>query len=243
MTVGSLFAGIGGFDLGFERAGFEIVWQVEIDEYCRRVLERHFPRAERFGDIRECGIANLRPVSILCGGFPCQDISTAGQRAGINGEKSGLWKEMLRVIRELRPEYVIVENVSALLFRGMETVLGDLADSGYDAEWDRIPACAIGAPHIRERIWIVAYPHSDRERCILGGFCEHSSHDESPNESLSQFAALAKSEWNWSAQPCMAGVADGVPEYMDRYAHLGNAVVPQIAQWIAERIKQIFITA
>jgi DNA (cytosine-5)-methyltransferase 1 len=174
MTHGSLFSGIGGFDLGFERAGIETVWQVEIDAYCRKVLAKHFPKAQRFEDIRECfgqhcAFAEtrknyLRGVDILSGGFPCQDISNAGKRAGIDGERSGLWSEYARIIRELRPRYVVVENVAALLGRGMERVLGDLAAIGYDAEWESIRASDVGAPHRRERIWIVAYPESDIRR-------------------------------------------------------------------------------
>jgi len=158
LTHGSLFSGIGGFDLGFERAGIETTWQVEIEDYARRVLQRHFPRAQRFNDIRECGKHNLAPVDIVSGGFPCQDISNAGKRAGIDGERSGLWSEYARIIRELRPRYVVVENVAALLGRGMERVLGDLAACGYDAEWQSISAAHVGAPHLRERIWILAYP-------------------------------------------------------------------------------------
>lgn len=115
MTMGSLFAGIGGFDLGFERAGFQTVWQVEINEWARKVLAKNFPHAERYADIRECGRHNLKPVDVICGGFPCQDISNAGLRAGIEGERSGLWSEFARVINELQPKYVLIENVAALL--------------------------------------------------------------------------------------------------------------------------------
>ncbi|ADV83852.1 DNA cytosine methyltransferase [Terriglobus saanensis] len=161
-TVGSLFAGIGGIDLGFERAGFRTVWQVEINPYCQRVLAKNFPHAERYADIRECGAHNLKPVDVIVGGFPCQDISNAGKRAGITGERSGLWGEYARIVRELRPRFVFVENVAALLGRGMGTVLGDLAEIGYDAEWEIVSAADVGAPHLRERIWIVAYPNCGR---------------------------------------------------------------------------------
>ena len=137
-TVGSLFAGIGGFDLGFERAGFKTVWQVEIDSYCQKVLAKNFPEAERFGDIRECGSHNLKPVDVICGGYPCQDISVAGQGKGLTGERSGLWGHYRRIIGEIRPRYVLVENSPALTSRGLGTVLGDLASLGYDAEWDCI---------------------------------------------------------------------------------------------------------
>ena len=156
LRVLDLFSGIGGFSLGLERTGgFRTVAFCEIDKRCRSVLRHHWPEVPIFDDVRtltgvEC--------DVICGGFPCQDISVAGKRAGITGERSGLWSEYARLIGELRPRYVIVENVSALLIWGLGRVLGDLAALGYDAEWHCIPASAVGAPHRRDRIWIVAYP-------------------------------------------------------------------------------------
>jgi len=168
MKVGSLFAGIGGFDLGLERAGFEIAWQVEIDPYCQRVLAKHWPHVQRYGDIRAIDWTTVPRVEVLCGGFPCQDLSFAGKRAGIDGERSGLWSEYVRAIRALRPRYIIVENVPGLLTNEyMGRVLGDLAQSGYDAEWDCLPASAFGAPHRRDRVWITAH-HAERPRCGRG---------------------------------------------------------------------------
>ena len=159
----SLFAGIGGFELGLERSGgFETVAQCEIDPYCNKVLAKHWPEVKRYGDIRELNAATLHrdgiTVRAICGGFPCQDISNAGKQAGIDGERSGLWSEYARLVGELGPEVVFVENVSALLGRGLDRVLGDLAALGYDAWWDCIPASAVGAPHQRDRLWLVAYP-------------------------------------------------------------------------------------
>jgi len=162
MRVGSLFAGIGGFDLGLSWAGYDIVWQVELDEWCRKVLAKHWPDATRFADIRDCGLHNLEPVDVICGGFPCQDISLAGKQAGLDGERSSLWWEMRRIVGELRPRYVIVENVPNLLIRGFDRVLGSLSEIGYDAEWDVISAQDVGAPHLRQRLWIVAYPTGAR---------------------------------------------------------------------------------
>ena len=158
LTFGELFAGIGGFSLGLERAGMECKWQVEIDDYARRVLHKHWPNVRRHDDVRTFPPAeDDYSVDIICGGFPCQDISVAGKGAGLAGKRSGLWYEFARIIGELRPRYVIVENVAALLHRGMDTVLGDLSTLGYDAEWHVIPASAVGAPHRRDRVWIVAY--------------------------------------------------------------------------------------
>lgn len=165
LTIGSLFAGIGGLELGLERGigdGAHTVFQVEQNAYCRAVLAKHWPDALRFDDVRTVGAENLPAVDVLCGGFPCQDVSAAGRRAGIVvGTRSGLWFEYSRIIRELRPRYVVVENVAALLTLGLDAVLGELAESGYDAEWDCIPASSVGAPHQRDRIFVVAYPAGD----------------------------------------------------------------------------------
>lgn len=163
MRIGSLFAGIGGLELGLERAGLgPVIWQVEQDEYCRRILARHWPDAARYDDVRTVGASSLEPVDLICGGFPCQDLSFAGKGAGLAGARSGLWSEFARIVRELRPRYVVVENVPALLARGLGVVLGDLAACGYDATWDCIPAAAVGAPHLRYRLFVVAYPQGLR---------------------------------------------------------------------------------
>jgi DNA (cytosine-5)-methyltransferase 1 len=162
LRVGSLFSGIGGFDLGLERAGgFHTAWFCEQDEFCQHVLAQHWPGVPCYPDITQLRGADVEPVDVLCGGFPCQDLSYAGAGAGLAGARSGLWSEYARLIGELRPRYVVVENVSALLARGLGVVLGDLAALGYDAEWDCIPASAVGAPHQRDRIWLVAYPSRD----------------------------------------------------------------------------------
>jgi DNA (cytosine-5)-methyltransferase 1 len=160
LTIGSLFSGIGGLELGLERAGLgPVLWQVECDPFCRSVLAKHWPNATRYDDVRT---AQPPPADVLCGGFPCQDISDAGKRAGIGGERSGLWEHFARLIGVLRPRYVVVENVSALLSRGMGRVLGDLAALGYDAEWSSLRASDVGAPHRRERIFIVAHAAGQR---------------------------------------------------------------------------------
>lgn len=158
-----LFSGIGGFSLGLERSGLcETVAFCEIEPFPRKVLAKHWPEVPIYNDVRKLTADTLSrdgiAVDVICGGFPCQDISTAGKGAGLAGERSGLWSEIARLVGELRPRFVIVENVSALLGRGLGTVLGDLASIGYDAEWHCIPASHVGAPHRRDRIWIVAYP-------------------------------------------------------------------------------------
>ena len=162
MRIGSLFSGIGGLELGLEWAGVgRAVWQVERDEWCRNILAKHWPDAERFDDVRTVGAHNLSDVEVICGGFPCQDISYAGRGAGLAGERSGLWFEYARIVRELRPRFVVVENVSALLARGLDAVLGTLASLGYDAEWSCIRASDVGARHRRERVFVVAWRVDD----------------------------------------------------------------------------------
>ncbi len=155
ITFGSLFAGIGGIDLGFERCGMQCKWQVEINDYAQKVLAKHWPKVHRERDIRECSARNLDWVDVIAGGFPCQDISYAGLGAGLDGERSGLFFEAVRLVRELQPRAVVLENVAALLTRGLDRVLGTLAEIGYDAEWHCIPAAYVGAPHIRDRVFVI----------------------------------------------------------------------------------------
>lgn len=168
MNILSLFSGIGGLELGLERAGMTVVGQVEIDPFCRRVLAKHWPNVPRHDDVRTAAdwwLSEERPhVDLICGGFPCQDISTAGRRVGINGERSGLWSFMADTVRQLRPRYVLMENVAAILVRGLDTVAADLAEIGYDLWWDCLPAAAVGAPHRRDRWFGVAYPQRSELR-------------------------------------------------------------------------------
>src|SRR5579863_5342656 len=178
LTIGSLFSGIGGGELGLEQTGyFRTIWQVEIKPYCRRILAQQWPNAEQFDNVRTVGKHNLKPVDILIGGFPCQDISTAGTMEGIHGKRSGLWAEYRRILRELQPTYILVENVSALRYvtksqgtlqpAPIATILGDLAESRYDAEWISLHARQFGLPHNRERVFILAYPNGSRVAQIL----------------------------------------------------------------------------
>jgi DNA (cytosine-5)-methyltransferase 1 len=251
LTVGSLFSGVGGFDLGFERAGMETIWFCESDDFCRDVLAKHWPGVPIYDDIRTLDTGCLPRPDILAGGFPCQDLSIAGKRAGLSGQRSGLWREYLRVIRDLRPRYVVVENVTGLLVRGMGTVLGDLASCGYDAEWDCLPASAFGAPHQRERIFLIAYPS-----CIAGQ-CRILTHGSDgfprdPQWRAAQGIATGRGWKRWLIQACATvdrqdaypwfrDVDDGLSSPLDerRLVALGNAVVPQVAEYVARRIKAV----
>jgi DNA (cytosine-5)-methyltransferase 1 len=226
VTFGSLFAGIGGLDLGLERAGMRCLWQVEIDPFCRKVLAKHWPTVPRFDDVTQVDKYNLPPVDLICGGFPCQDISLAGKGAGIDGERSGLWREMYRIICDVRPRYVLVENVSALTSRGLDRVLGNLAEGGFDAEWDCIPAAAVGAPHRRDRVFVVA--HSDYARLEIW---------QDPT-GLREFSATVGAG-QWATEPDVGRVANGVPSRVDRLRALGGAVVPQVAEYIGRRIMEV----
>lgn len=235
-TVGSLFSGIGGIDLGLERAGFEISWQVEIDSFCTKVLSAHWPEVKRYGDIRELSGGELTPVDLLCGGFPCQPFSVAGQRRGVRDHR-WLWPEFARLLRVVRPQYALIENVPGLLgFGGMSEILRDLAGLRYDAEWSIIPAAAVGAPHLRGRVFIIAYPNSvgtyerPNSRPLSDDFrAVFPWRDKTGEKDPKSY--LEHSPW-WDTEPELDRVADGVPLRMDRLKSLGNSVVPQVAEYI-----------
>jgi DNA (cytosine-5)-methyltransferase 1 len=229
ITFGSLFAGIGGFDLGFERAGMECIWQVEINDYAQKVLAKHWPKVHREADIKTVGRHNLKYVDVICSGFPCQDISYAGRGAGLDGERSGLFFEAIRVVRELQPRVVVLENVAALLTRGLDRVLGTLAEIGYDAEWHCIPAAYVGAPHIRDRVFILGYANcgrresggdawkTARHRLSTGAASSHASsmadtdlqHGERWAESQQSPSEgwQARLEFFWSGSDAIAGLS------------------------------------
>lgn len=266
MTVYETFCGIGGFSLGFKRAGFEIIGGCEIDPYARAVYEKNFG-IKPDGDIRS--IESI-PADIICGGFPCQDISIANpNRKGLDGERSGLWWELARIIKNSSPRYVVLENVSALLSKGLGDILRFFSEVRYDVEWDCLRASDFGAPHLRDRIWIVAHPKSIRDRGVLRKLY---SKDEKTSESKKQYQdqtqqfnngskTMAYTECegykgyinqegqiagrggqqhtNWTIEPDVGRVVNGLPYRSHRIRCLGNSIVPQISQWIAERIKEI----
>jgi DNA (cytosine-5)-methyltransferase 1 len=236
MRVLDLFSGIGGFSLGLERTGgFETVAFCEIEPFCQLVLAKHWPKVPCYNDVRTLTADRLAAdgigVDVICGGFPCQDISFAGSGVGLQGERSGLWREYSRLISELRPQFVIVENVSALLSRGLGDVLRDLAEIGYDAEWHCIPASYVDAGHLRDRIWVVANPASHRRK-------PYEFDVASPQTSSRRQCSRngPKIGWKWEPEPCVDRVVHGLPKRMDRVTALGNAVVPQIPELIGRAI-------
>ena len=215
LTIGSLFSGVGGLDLGLERglsaAGLEArtIWQVEANPFARAVLARHWPSAIRYPDVREVG-DDLVPVDLLCGGFPCQDISQAGRQAGITADtRSGLFYELARIARVVRPRVLVLENVAAIVGSNdgadLAAVLGELAALGYDGWWDCVPAAAVGAPHRRDRwffVGVAADTLSERPQRLL-------------QARAAAGAALGSRGWS-HPQPGMGGAPDGVPGRLDR---------------------------
>lgn len=216
MRVLDLFSGIGGFSLGLEDVGvFETKMFCEIDPFARKVLRKNFPDVPIHEDVTKLTITPNQ-YDVICGGFPCQDISNSGKGEGLAGARSGLWFEYKRLIREGQPKYVIIENVAALRSRGLTRVLKDLWEVGYDAEWHVISASSVGAPHQRERLWIIAYPHSAQLK--RGGISRRIQ------EKISDISHLRWGE----DKPGVERTLNGIPHQMDRLRCLGNAVVPLI---------------
>jgi len=346
LTVGSLFSGVGGIELGFKREGFETKWFIENNEYCKAVLRKHWPDVPIYGDISTVDFTRLESVDILTGGFPCQDISCANPKGeGIVGSRSGLWVYYKEAIRILRPRYAVIENVPNLINKGLNVVLGDLAEIGYDAEWNIVSARSVGARHLRRRLFIVAYPKFEGlerreerlqegswnrfERCgtdvadsnqlngndggrragairmeqseatklrgseedVANITIQRLPQPETSEQPLAIFDAERgslqlrelreqnmqgiwrrdpadipdtddtkttrqrehrreissisepegfnnNSKGGWSTESRVGRVADGIPKRVDRLKFLGNAVVPQVAQFIAQRIKE-----
>ena len=281
MTFGSLFSGIGGIDLGFERAGMTCLWQVEIDDFCQKVLTKHWPDVPKYKDIRNVGKENLKTVDLIAGGFPCQDISWTWRGKGLQGKKSNLWCEYYRVIEEIKPKFAVIENVGNLKSRGLVTILQDLAKIGYNAEWATIDTRDFGCPHPRPRVFITAYREwmpivfaFECEPCEMCGepicpYCKihyadcscfgpHSEMDgwelqektwglvaypDMPGCKKQCGASTIPAEhitselyrW-WKTEPGMGRVANGVSHRLDRLKSLGNAVVPQVAEYIGKAI-------
>ena len=244
VTFGSLFAGIGGLDLGLERAGMRCAWQVEIDPFCRRVLAKHWPDVQRFEDVKDVGRDSLPAVDLIAGGFPCQPYSSAGKQRGAEDDRN-LWPEYRRIVAELRPRYVLAENVLGIVSTYLDTVLSDMEQLGYTWGAFDIPAVAFNAPHRRERIFVVAYTTGDRRD---GGQRKDEykrQHDPMGRDQQlvgngsNRVMACAGHAGHWDAEPAVGRVADGVPRRVDRLRALGSAVLPQVAEWIGRRIVAI----
>lgn len=304
-TVGSLFSGIGGIDLGLERAGMTIRWQVEKDDWCRRVLLKHWPDVPKYEDITTLTGHELERVDVLAGGFPCQPASTAGSRKGNEDVERWLWPHFEKLIRVLRPRIVLVENVPGLFTvnggAAFGEIIGSLASMRYDCEWEVLSAADVGAPHLRKRVWIVAHANRDdatrfgtqcsdtdcRRRIedaeqrsefkgaddsrsrrtgdtdLADAGCE-SERTESIRSDRERFHGKAEGVWSatgdrssdgcnaprrifdgeiggeWEPESNIRRVAHGVPKRVDRLRGLGNAVVPQIVEWIGKRIRAAY---
>ena len=241
MTIGSLFSGIGGLDLGLERAGHTVRWQVESNAYCRAILNRHWPTVPCHDNVTTLTGQELAPVDIICGGFPCQPVSHAGLQRGAIDDR-WLWPNFARLLGVLRPRYALLENVPGLLTanggREFGHILADLADGGYDAEWDCLPASAIGAPHLRYRVFIIA-TLADSNRTGPQGrelLPQRPGERVIGEDSLGTRFFDAPIGGEWVPEPDVGRVAHGVPKRVDRLKTLGNAVVPQVAEWLGRRL-------
>ena len=312
LTVGSLFSGIGGLDLGLERAGMKVIWQSEIDPYCNKVLKKHWPEVINHGNIKDIDWGTVERPDIICGGYPCQPFSQAGKRRGKDDPRH-LWPWVRDAISELRPSYAILENVRGHLTLGGLQVIGELAEIGYDAEWRVVSAASLGAPHRRDRIIIVAYPNDSRSgtsKCRtdsnwqtqiqeqqnisqfgISGCCANvadtskqqfngrghrdSSKETEKRQTLQEqidksscevsdsdcernggwlggvqqssiFGRLGEDNergencytgWKWwEVEPDVGRVAHGIPARVDRLRGIGNAVVPQVAEYIGRLV-------
>ena len=241
LRVLDLFSGIGGFSLGLERTGgFTTTAFCEIEPFPRKILAKHWPDVPCFHDVRALTADQVGPIDVITGGFPCQDISTAGKQAGLGkGTRSGLWSEIVRLVGDLQPSFVIVENVANLLSGPAERpggwfgrVLGDLAEIGYDAEWHCIPASYVGAWTERERVWLLAYPVEEQwERVPEKPILRQSSLSVELCGSFAQWPGRSN-----LPDTRFCRTSNGVPNRMDRIACLGNAVIPQIPELIGRAI-------
>ena len=250
MNVLDLFSGIGGFSLGLERAGMRTVAFCEIEPYCRAVLRKHWPDVPIFEDVRKLTAADVSGVDVICGGFPCQDISVAGAQEGIEGERSGLWGEIRRLIGDIRPRYAIMENVTNLIAgengEWFAKILGDLAALGYDSEWHCLRASRIGYPHQRDRVWILAHPTSERRDiqegaapALLSPKCLQNF-EQSGSRWKREISGHSMERVGWKVEPAIRGSDDGIPdELAEKMIHaLGNSIVPAFPEIIGRAIMQ-----
>lgn len=252
LKVLDLFSGIGGFAYGLEQTGlYETVAFCEWDKKCQAVLEKHWPSVPKFSDIAnlvylEGGILHddlegstvFTEVDVITGGFPCQDISLAGKGAGLEGERSGYWKHYKRLIQEIKPKGVIIENVSALRNRGLDQVLQDLHEIGYDAEWHCITASHLGATHQRDRIWIIAYSHSFGRKGFKPLEClsPYGQGGQGRKENLQQVYNNPFGRSNSIPQPLLRGMDVRLAGRMDRLKQVGNSVYWPIVEQLGSHL-------
>jgi DNA (cytosine-5)-methyltransferase 1 len=243
----SLFAGIGGFDLGLERAGMQCVGQVEIDSYCQSILSKHWPDVKRMGDIRDVTAESFESVELICGGFPCQPFSVAGQRKG-KSDNRFLWPEMCRVIQAYRPAWVLGENVAGIIDMALDDVLSELESYGYSVQCFVIPACAVDAAHRRDRVWIIAHSTG------IGWDCRENTSEGClartvPTDSIesgcgwtSEIRRVPGISWLQAASE-FCGVDDGISKKLDnaRLKACGNSVHPGIVEEIGKAIRRAHI--
>jgi len=263
LTHGSLFSGLGGIDLGFDRAGIETKWQVEINPFCREILTQHWPNVRRYEDVKTIRGREIEKVDIISGGFPCQDVSLCGLRKGLAGERSGLFYEFQRILKETYPQWVVIENVCGLLTsnhgRDFRTVTDALQEIGYGIEWRVLDAQFFGVPQRRRRVFIVGHLGADIPLRVLfrdasmverrvstkkdGAPCFRSLPLRAESVKHGNLPILVAECPNAPSCIDSQGVRtfDGVPRWVDieRYKALGNAVCPNVSQWIGEGIVKV----
>ena len=245
MKLLDTFAGIGGFSYAAEKlvGGFETTQFIEINPYCQKVLNKHWSHVPIHDDITTF-TAKSGEFDIITGGFPCQDISVAGLQKGITKEtRSGLFYELIRIIRMVRPKYVVLENVAAILNRGLDIVLRELYEAGYDAEWAVISASSLGACHQRSRWWLVAYPNSKRLQGLRGKYELQESSRERTFAWRNSGITLNPDWKGYKSKPTLCRGDDGLSNRVDRLKALGNSVVPQVAAIPLQRVKDLYATA
>lgn len=236
MNVLDLFSGIGGFSLGLERAGFKTLAFCEIDPFCQKVLRKHWENVYIYDDVKKITAKDVKfKVDLICGGFPCQDISTAGLKRGLDGERSGLWFEFKRLIEEIQPKYAIIENVANLRSKGLNRILKDLWAIGYDSQWHILSASSFGYFHQRERLFIIAYSKrigSQRQRSLRITFNQEKSKNRKTSRLIDAFQR--------DAMPYVCREHDGASSKLDknRLKALGNAIIPDIAEFLGKSIME-----
>jgi len=234
---GSLFSGIGGFDLAAEWMGWDNVFQCEIDEFCNKVLDKNFPDTKKYLDVKKFnGYEYRNKLDVLTGGFPCQPFSTAGKQKGTKDNRS-LWCEMFRIIKEIKPTYIVGENVNGIVKMELDNICSDLESEGYTVEAFNLPACAVSAAHIRKRIWITAYLDG-RRRNAQSRICTKPQKRNSTYDANGTNATFRRKK-TWLAEPELERVVYGIPRGLDksRVKSLGNAIVPQVAYEIFNAIQ------